>query len=946
MRLLPKAPDTFVGRVEELARIRGFFSKRRLFFLEGLEGVGKTSLALTLANGLEERSPGRVFWVQCRAGWQADSFLHEILAWLPEEARESFVRGEERSPSGIQDRFLRLVSLINSHGASVFVDDLQYLESGYLSELLSLLETYLRNSLFFFITRERPKLAPMERLEIFEERLEGLGAAEGLSLLENILASHGHDPSAHRDVLEGAAKKLGGHPLLIRTFAALILEGLGEPGAMLENLPDFFQEMERDLFQKIMEGLAPEELALLRLLSVSRVPLPRELTGEPHLREKLERRFLLLRDEKGRFFTHSLIREFILRGLEKEGAVPIHSRLADHFREYLDRGDGDPELAREVLFHYFQAERPGEAGGLLLAWGGRMCSHGYYEELLRSTASLGASSFRLGILRANVLSILGRGGEGVRLLEDLEKGLSDEGQRAEVRMALAGAYLNMGRLGSALEYYLKALDVLKASGDGRGSVKALNYITFIHGFRSERSKAFARSDEALGLARELKDDAALAHALRMRAVALLESGRHEEALEASRQGLEKARDLGSLRLTCWSLLNLGNALMGLGRLDEARAPFEESLASGRSSFDSLVIGFSCIALARLHRETGALEDARAALAEAGANFLKQGNCLGEASTKSLLAALFLELDRRKEAESLLKETVETAAINQHFALEIAARESLAHLHLEKGEAKEAAALVEMNLERLPLVEREESEGEARLVLAEAFWRLRETKKMAQNLKLACKTGKERDLPFLTARALFLAGSISAENADTRAAWMEEAGAVLERLSGSRRRLARRYFDRIERLAREKYFVKTREGERIAERDEVESLRARRDEFTFFFDLAARSVWEKEKGEVEIFGKRILSTLLIFLVKNAGRGFTQEQLFTSVWGYEFDDLTSPGEVRKNISRLRDLIEPDRRNSRYVRLAEGFMKEKGKYFFDMNRDFCFVEEMREG
>jgi hypothetical protein len=66
----------------------------------------------------------------------------------------------------------------------------------------------------------------------------------------------------------------------------------------------------------------------------------------------------------------------------------------------------------------------------------------------------------------------------------------------------------------------------------------------------------------------------------------------------------------------------------------------------------------------------------------------------------------------------------------------------------------------------------------------------------------------------------------------------------------------------------------------------------------------------------------------------------------VWGYEFDDLTSAGEVRKNISRLRDLVEPDRKNCRYIRLAEGLMKEKGKYFFDINQDFCFIEELREG
>jgi tetratricopeptide (TPR) repeat protein len=946
MRLLPKPSDAFVGRVEEIKRIRDFFSKRRLFFLEGIEGIGKTSLALSLANSLDEEKPDRVFWIPCKSGWQADSFLNEILAWLPGEARAAFAQWEEGSASGIHERLMFLVNLLNRHGAMVFVDDLHLLESEYFPEILSILKTYLRDSRFFFSIRERPPLAPMEILDIFEEKLEGLSAADGLALFENLLESHGYALRPHIHVLEAAVSKMAGHPLLIKTFAALVMEGLGDPAEMMEKLPDFFKEMESSLFQRIMDGLSSEEVELLRLLSVSRIPLPRELTGEPRLREKLERRFLLSRDEKGRLSIHGLIREYILKGLAREGTVPIHGQLADYFRTFLEKGDGDLDLAREVLYHYFQAQRLDDARNLLMAWGGTMCSRGYYEEVLRFTALAGPSDFRLGILRANVLSILGRWEEGIQLLKEMEESLEDRQQLAEVRSALAGAYMNTGRLGLSLKYYEKVLAVFRASGDLTGAMKALNYITFIHGFRSEREKAMAYSNEALDIARRSGHEAALAHGLRMLGVILLESNRFEEALEVSRECLEKARALGSLRLICWARLNMCNALLGLGRIKEALECCEESLVSGIGSYDSQVIGFSRLALARIHREEGALESSVSDLAEARTNFIRQGNFLGEAFVKHLLALLYLELGKRKEAENLLRETLEAAIKDEHCALEILARESLAHLCLERGEAKAAADFAGKNLESLAHIEREESRGEAALILAEAAWRQREQKKVEHLLKLAIETGEKFRLPSLTARALFLAGHISGEKADSRAARIEEARAILEGLGGSRKRLAQRYFERIEQLTKEKYFIKTRQGERIVQRDDVESLRARMDEFTFFVDLPRKIIWERDKGNLDLFGKRILSTLLIFLVRNAGRGFTQEQLFSSVWGYEFDDLTSAGEVRKNISRLRDLVEPDRKNCRYIRLAEGLMKEKGKYFFDINQDFCFIEELREG
>ncbi|MBI2264404.1 MAG: tetratricopeptide repeat protein [Armatimonadetes bacterium] len=945
LRILPKPSDLFVGREKELEKLDSSFTGRRILFLEGIEGIGKTSLGLAFANSLEGKSPGKVFWIPCQEGWQVESLLKEILNWLPNQARESFEDWGKEGPPGVQERFVYLIHLLNREGVTVFVDDLHLVDGTNLPQILSSLKMYLRESKFFFITRERPNLSPMEMLDLLEVKLEGLSSSEGLALFESLLQTDESRAASSRDILEKVVRKLVGHPLLIKTFAALMLEGLGEPGELLSDLPDFFQEMERNLFHRIREGLSNGENELLGLFSVSRVPLHRDLLGDQKLREGLEKRFLLARDEKGRFSVHSLIREFTLRGLGQEERLSLHQRLAEHFHGYLKKATGDSELAREALYHYLEANRQQEARNLLLLFGGKLCSQGYYEEVLRFAAALGTSDPKLLVMRANVLSILGRWEQATEILKQMEGTLKDESLLAEVLSSLAGAYLNMGKLGDSLEHYEKALSIFKDTNNLKGALKVLNYMTFIYGFRSQREKALSCGEEAVKYARDLKDEAGLAHSLRMRGVVLLDSGRFAEALEVSRECLEKAKAIASMRLTCWALINLSTALLGLGRTEEAREVVNESLEKGSTSFDTQILGFSHMTLARVHWEEGNLEEGLDELERARTSFASQGNTLGESIAKYHIALVLQQSGKNKEAEDMFRETMETAIKAQHFGMEIKSRESLASLYLIRSRPKEAVELAEKNLQDLAEVQREESRGEAYLILAEASWRLHETEKAEEYLKLATETGRKEAADFLTARVLYLASKISGAKAQTKVAHQEEAHSLLQRLTGSRQRLVQGYFDRIDLLTEERYFIKTKEGERLADKEEVGKVRAGRKGFSLFIDLPQKTVWEKEKGDINILGKRILSTLLIFLVKNAGKGFTNEDVFTSVWGYKYDSLVSAGEVRKNVSRLRDLIEPDRKSWKYIKLSEGLMKEKGKYSFDKSQDFCIIEEVRE-
>ena len=60
---LPALVTTFVGRVDDLKKLRRLLATSRLLTLTGPAGVGKTRLALELARRTAKANPDRVFWV-------------------------------------------------------------------------------------------------------------------------------------------------------------------------------------------------------------------------------------------------------------------------------------------------------------------------------------------------------------------------------------------------------------------------------------------------------------------------------------------------------------------------------------------------------------------------------------------------------------------------------------------------------------------------------------------------------------------------------------------------------------------------------------------------------------------------------------------------------------------------------------------------------------------
>ncbi len=125
--------------------------------------------------------------------------------------------------------------------------------------------------------------------------------------------------------------------------------------------------------------------------------------------------------------------------------------------------------------------------------------------------------------------------------------------------------------------------------------------------------------------------------------------------------------------------------------------------------------------------------------------------------------------------------------------------------------------------------------------------------------------------------------------------------------------------------------------------DVARLRRKKLEYDFWLDLEQMEAAEKELGAIDLFAKRVLGRLLCFLVMNAGKTYTADELYPPVWCLGFSDLSGEVTVRASISRLRKLIEPHPPHWKYLKKEPStFLSPRGAYYFDPRSNYCLIRK----
>ncbi|MEW6281581.1 MAG: AAA family ATPase [Candidatus Eremiobacterota bacterium] len=898
--MLPRAVPHFTGRERELARVAANLEEFSLVLIEGAPGSGKTALALELANRLDAGPlQNRVLWTRAQEGWRCESLLYSLSAAWPR------VAGTEMDPTvldgtvALNDRFVLLAEAVNRSGLCLFLDDFHRVEDGV--ELLGVLREYVRGAPVVVTTRERVPLRALEELDVLAIRLEGLPDADARDLILRLVQL---DEWKTEENIARLLSWSRGHPLLIKLLISLIHQNRlppDDPGHLFAPLLD-----------DLRLTLSQEEQDLMNLLAVAGYPVDLASLGHQHepILASLQRRFLVDQGPGPAYSTHDVFGDYFRARLDPAVRRELHRRCSDLLLAAYDR-DRDLDTARLTIHHLVQGGRMTQAADLLQEAQVRLFQAAQYDYLMEWIPRLSEHSpegrTRLLITRADILAVLGRTRESLDLLLQAEREGSED-ERIQAINSRCHLVLEQGFLDESCAVAGESIRLLEqARGRRPGRVKAFNGIALAQARRGNPEEARRWAARSIEHAEAIGDRRGLAYAHYARALSYWHQDLWEEGLRAARDSLAACRHTGETRLGFLARYLEGTALLALDRREEASQILESSLADSARYPDPLSRAMAELGWARLQLS---LEGVQRAL-----DYGQQhGGRVFLAQVHLVKASLEEEAGDLKQAAATLDRGLELAREAGAFPFEadMAIRRELLQPEPDLAGLERLRARAEdQSLHGLELRARL-----ARCCRRLQEGRLEEARLLLNSVDFRPSSDDRAMLEFLAT----LAGGGAGRSPG--GCWQP----VASRLSD---------------LGQRPFVVHTRQGVRRLSEGEVEAIRANRDRFDLWIDLGAHVVVERTRGELPLLRRKVLTRLLLYLIRSYPTPRSQEEVFLEVWGPPYHHEESDAQVRKSVSALRDLLEVDRAHPRYIQVAEGVYGTRGGYLLGSEPTYCVIE-----
>ncbi|MEU8135097.1 tetratricopeptide repeat protein [Streptodolium elevatio] len=627
---LPRDVPDFTGREAPLAAVLAAVDSHRVVALDGMAGVGKTSLAVHAAHRLAEQFPDAQLYVD----------LH------------GFTEGQE--PLSADSALRMLLGALDVPSERVPQEGLEQLAACWRSELAGRRAVVVLDNAVD-AEQVRPLLpgaGPSVALVTSRNRLLGLDEVPPVSLdvlspeeSAELLARASGDPTGPEGRLardpESAAEvlRLCGHlPLALRLAAARLRHRPGwTVGILAERLSQGTGEVDAALAMSVRQ-LDRAQARLFRMLGILPGPSFDEYvvaavadvpvrTARIILEDLLDAH-LVQQPTVGRYRLHDLVRGHARQTGAEQDAPADRERALGRMLDFYVHATAAADAALAAL----SPSRPPSAGrppaelppfadkNQALAW-----LVAEYENLIgvfETAAAIGADTHVCELPRFMRAYFARRCGTTHLnyLFErslDAARRLDDPLHEAEAQSDLGFARYNAGRMAEAVAAYEAAEPRLSQVGATRGQAELAmrrGYLTWDQGYAEEPLEFFrlaGRSYEAAGC------PTGAAHASASEAWALLQLGQREEAARLARgvldiptadpawpptftaritlgvavaddepaqavehlqQALDLARSDGHMNNEAWCLNCLGVALRRMGRYDEALARHREAFA--------------------------------------------------------------------------------------------------------------------------------------------------------------------------------------------------------------------------------------------------------------------------------------------------------------------------------------------------------------------------------
>ncbi|MFD5074427.1 BTAD domain-containing putative transcriptional regulator [Streptomyces sp. NPDC058371] len=564
--------------------------------IDGMAGIGKTTLAVRLAHHLAEKYPDGQLFIDLHAHTPGQPPLTAAVA-LEKLLRAMGVPGDA-IPESTEDRAAAWRSTLAGRRVLVVLDNA--VDSAQVRPLLPGARCCLT------LITSRRRLAGIDSAALVS--LDVLTPGQAGSLFRRVVGDGRPDrePGTVAEVLA-----LCGHlPLAVRLAAARLrhrpawtvsqlAERLRDGGRRLAELRDDHSSVSA-VFALSYQHLMPPQRELFCLLALHPGPdfdayaaaalVGRPVSGVRDLLEELVDVHLLQQPVAGRYRFHDLLRAYAeqLAGTEEPESVrdAALTGLLDHYLTVA-------AAAMDTACPFDKARRPpvpppGPVPGPI--------------------PGIGDPDAALAWLSAEQANLMAAG----RLA-------AEQGRQRHVAglSATLARYLDTrARYDDALTLHAAALEVGRRQSDFAGQSLAAYHLGWVHVWLDHREKAYELMQESLLFARKAGDRLGEGYAHAGLGHVHLDSGRYDEALEHSREALRHARWADDLLLQGYALIALACVHRDLHDYGKALRYYSEAAEVGSRTDDAMVRGRAANGLGHAYVQLGRHDEARHHLEEA------------------------------------------------------------------------------------------------------------------------------------------------------------------------------------------------------------------------------------------------------------------------------------------------------------------------------------------
>lgn len=711
-RLLPRDVPDFVGRGAELDRLLTSVAAtggdgESVVLIDGMAGVGKTTLALHAAHLLADRYPDGALYVDLH-GHSPEHRAVDSTAALGMLLRAWGTPGD-RIPEDAKDRADVWRGELADRRALVLLDNV--LDSRQIRPLLP------GGTSCLVLATSRRRLAGLDAASTLS--LEVMSDTDAQALLATSVGNGtlAAEPTAAADVVE----LCGRLPVAIRIAGSRLRRHPGWTVGTLANrlravhrrLPELGVEDSRvsAAFTLSYQQLRPREQRMFRLLGLipgrdidayaaaELADLPLRVAEE--ILEDLLDAHLLMQRDADRYTFHDLLRDHAyqtamadeleqsreaalqrLLDYQLVAAATAAHRLSPDMRRVGELpvshppADLPPLPDRGAALAWFVSERPNLVAAIEFAtWHGRP-AHAWQlaQAMWRFLFSGGYTDDWIGTHE---------------LAADAARAAGDGLGEATTLTNLGPAYLHIGRGDRALELLGQAVEVCRRISNRWGEARALGNMAPVHLRRGQYAEALALGQQAAELFREVGDRRTEAIMLTNVGYALRELGRLDQAFGTFTQALALSRTVGDRTNEGRLLDNIGYTKARIGRYAEAIDYHLGALAIYRDTGDRWGEGGALGNLGMAHRRLGRSEEAFECLERALVLMREASYAGGQADMLNGLGETHRDTGRGELAMAHHRQALEIAQPIGERYQQARALDGIAHAHALAGQLDEA-----------------------------------------------------------------------------------------------------------------------------------------------------------------------------------------------------------------------------------------------------------------